>query len=74
MFKMKLLTLDEKVMVATNANNMLRWSLGKPAVNIIESLQVFLLETTQVTTVDEDITWRNRQLTMLSVCVCDDTN
>jgi hypothetical protein len=58
-------------MIAPDANHVLRWTLGKPDIDIIKGFLVLLLEATKVSAVKQDIALRNAQRSVLPVCVSD---
>jgi hypothetical protein len=71
MSKAELPALKEEVMIPSNANHMLRWSLSKPGIDIIKSLLVLLLDATKVSAMNQNVALRNRQFSVLPVGVGD---
>ena len=67
----ELSALKEEIVITSDANHMLRWSLGKPNIDIIKSLLILLLKAAKVSAVNQNIAFRNGQLPVLPVRVGD---
>ena len=60
---------QKKIVIARNAKYMLRRLLSKPRIDVLKRLSVTLLKTAYITAVDQNITLRDRDLSMPSMCI-----
>jgi hypothetical protein len=72
--KPELFSLKKEVMIASDTQDVLRGRLGKPAIDIAERPQIFLLKTAKIAAMNQDIANRDGDLPMLSVRISDDAN
>jgi len=71
MCKAEFSALKEKIVIPSDADDMLGGSLGKPDVGVIEDSLVLTLKATKVSAVDEKIALWNHQLPMPAMGIRD---
>jgi len=68
----KLSALKQEVVIPADADHMLRRCLSKPDINVLKCLFVLTLEGAKISTVNQHIALRNRQIPMLTMRIRDD--